>query len=188
MGKMREVILFDAPLLRFCFQLLLGVLFRRAFLLGIDQKIAAVRFDYFVRGEPLLEQPDPFDIVFNQLPTLRHPPPPPLRRRWSTRSSDTQCDPIPSPLVSSTIHNMHFTPAVVLRPSSPHHHRLRVSFATDPHLSDASTFLRVQRVREVVLVVGLVLLGEIGVCLNSSAVAVSLVIVSVKESIVSYLL
>lgn len=145
-----------------------------------------MRFDHFVRSEPLHEQPGPFDIVFNQLQpfdVLLLPSDATDPRDQAIR----KCDPIPYPLVSSTIHNMHFTPAVVFRPSSPHHHRLRVPFATDPHpircidILARSAFLR----GSCIIIVDVVLLGEVGLCLNPSAVAVSFVTNSVRRGIIT---
>jgi hypothetical protein len=57
--KYARFILFDAPFYVLVLLLLLGVLFRRAFLLEIDQKLAAAQFDQFVRGERIHEPPDP---------------------------------------------------------------------------------------------------------------------------------
>lgn len=145
-----------------------------------------MRFDHFVRSEPLHEQPGPFDIVFNQLQpfdVLLLPSDATDPRDQAIR----KCDPIPYPLVSSTIHNMHFIPAVVFRPSSPHHHRLRAPFATDPHpircidILARSAFLR----GSCIIIVDLVLLGEVGLCLNPSAVAVSFVTNSVRRGIIT---
>jgi hypothetical protein len=50
--------------------------FKAGVLLEIDQKLAAAQFDQFVRGERIQRATRSFDIVSNQLPTLRHPSPP----------------------------------------------------------------------------------------------------------------
>lgn len=116
------------------------MLFRRAFLSEIDQKLAAVRFDQFVRGERLHERPDPsISYPINYQPFDVHLPSGAIDPRDQAKRN---CDPIPFPLVSSSIHNMHFIPAVVFRLPSPHSHHLRAPFATDLHLTRCVDILR----------------------------------------------
>lgn len=78
----------------FLFLLLLGVLFRRAFLSEIDQKLAAVRFDQFVRGERIHERPDPsISYPINYQPFDVH-----LSDAIDPRDqAKRNCDPIPLP-------------------------------------------------------------------------------------------
>jgi hypothetical protein len=182
--KFARFILFDAPFYVLVLLLLLGVLFRRAFLLEIDQKLAAAQFDQFVRGERIHEPPDPsisypinyqpFDILL-LLPSGVDPRDQAIRK----------CDPIPYP----PSYRPRSTACILLPPSFSVLRPLTSTVLEPPSrpihtLSDASTFLRVQILKgSCIIVVGLVLLGETGVCLNPLTMAVSLVIIPIRRNI-----
>ena len=119
--------------MRFCF-CLCWVCFSGGRSLEIDKKLAAVRFDQFVRGERIHERPTlryRIQSITNRYDILLLLPSAPLIHEIK-RNTNAIRSPTPSYRPRSTA--CIFNPAVVFRPSSPHPSPSPSPFAPELHL------------------------------------------------------